>query len=47
MSGITNKLKAYYNFLKEYPAYHHRLVLVQFLVSPSCISDNIGEEKVS
>jgi trehalose-6-phosphate synthase len=28
MSGITNKLKAYHNFLKDYPKYHHRLVLV-------------------
>jgi trehalose-6-phosphate synthase len=42
MSGITNKLRAYYSFLKEYPDYRYRLVMVQFLVSPSCISENIG-----
>jgi len=44
MSGITNKLKAYFNFLKEYPKYHNRIVLMQFLVSPSCVSDNITAE---
>ena len=44
MAGIKQKLKAYKNFLREYDDYRNKIVLIQFIPSILCLSDNLPNQ---
>lgn len=37
-AGIKNKLLAYYQFLRDYPSYRHKVVLIQYVTPIICCS---------
>lgn len=45
LSGLRTKLRGYYKFLKAYPAYRNKLVLIQFIPSIYCESEHLVDEE--
>lgn len=43
MAGIVQKFRAFQQFLREYEDYRDKVMLIQFIPSTLCVSDNLKD----